>query len=70
MTLQLGVTTRRGKTVGEALAKNSDEASKLRPGPAGRRASTPADVQTSNFSISPVDRDNRQSRRVRGDATT
>ena len=59
LTVQLGVTTR-AATVGEALAKNSDEASKLLQ-VLRDEGVAPADVQTSNFAISPLyDRDNRQ----------
>jgi hypothetical protein len=59
MTLQLGVDTR-GRTVGDALGKNSDEAAKLVQ--VLRSAGVDArDIQTSNFSISPVtDNDGRQ----------
>ena len=56
MTLQLGVDTR-GRTVGDALGKNSDEAAKLVQ--VLRFAGVEArDIQTSNFSISPVTDDN------------
>jgi uncharacterized protein len=56
MTLQLGVDTR-GRTVGDALGKNSDEAAKLVQ--VLRFAGVEArHIQTSNFSISPVTADN------------
>ncbi len=59
MTLQLGVSTR-GKSAGEALSRNSDEARKLQF-VLGASGVDDADIQTSDFSISPVyDDDSRQ----------